>query len=143
MGFILNITEETFGNTDNQQLSVLIEAERMSLADLIRTKTAAQVKLAQQRNAKSAPPRSPFINLKEQLLTGANTKARKQRAFVSEISSGVPDPEKAGAFALDAFRKNIFFVLVDGQQREDLDEELLLTDKTEIHFIRLMPLIGG
>jgi hypothetical protein len=45
--------------------------------------------------------------------------------------------------AEDAFRRNGFFVLVDGRQVEDLDEELALTADSDIRFVRLTPLVGG
>jgi hypothetical protein len=45
--------------------------------------------------------------------------------------------------AEQAFLKNGFFVLVDGRQVEELDEELALTADSEIRFVRLTPLVGG
>ena len=53
------------------------------------------------------------------------------------------DPEQACYEALADFQQNGFFVIVDGRQRESLEEELLLSPQSEIHFIRLMPLVGG
>ena len=45
--------------------------------------------------------------------------------------------------AEEAFARNGFFVLVDGRQVEDLDEELELTADSEIRFVKLTPLVGG
>jgi hypothetical protein len=45
--------------------------------------------------------------------------------------------------AEEAFGRNGFFVLVDGRQLEDLDEELALTPGSKIRFVRLTPLVGG
>ena len=45
--------------------------------------------------------------------------------------------------AEEAFGRNGFFVLVDGRQVEDLDDELALTPESEIRFVRLTPLVGG
>jgi hypothetical protein len=45
--------------------------------------------------------------------------------------------------AEEAFGRKGFFVLVDGRQVEDLDEELALTPDSEIRFVRLTPLVGG
>ena len=45
--------------------------------------------------------------------------------------------------ALDAFRRNGFFMLVDDRQIEDLEEEIELKLRTEVRFIKLIPLVGG
>lgn len=45
--------------------------------------------------------------------------------------------------ALDSFTANGFFVLVDGEQIEELDEPLELGKTAEVRFIKLMPLVGG
>jgi hypothetical protein len=45
--------------------------------------------------------------------------------------------------AEEAFGRNGFFVLVDGRQVEELDEELALMADSEISFVRLTPLVGG
>ena len=45
--------------------------------------------------------------------------------------------------ALDSFAANGFFVLVDGEQIEELDEPLELGKTAEVRFIKLMPLVGG
>jgi hypothetical protein len=45
--------------------------------------------------------------------------------------------------AEEAFGRNGFFLLVDGRQVADLDEELALTADSEIRFVRLTPLVGG
>ena len=45
--------------------------------------------------------------------------------------------------ALDAFRRNGFFMLVDDRQIEDLEEEIELKLRTEVSFIKLIPLVGG
>jgi hypothetical protein len=45
--------------------------------------------------------------------------------------------------AIEAFRRNRFFVLVDDNQVTDLDQVLDLTADTDIRFIRLVPLVGG
>ncbi len=53
------------------------------------------------------------------------------------------DSEKQYYVALDAFQKNGYFVLVDNQQAETLDQEILVTDHTTVSFVKLTPLVGG
>lgn len=45
--------------------------------------------------------------------------------------------------ALGSFAANGFFVLVDGEQIEELDEPFELGKTAEVRFIKLMPLVGG
>jgi hypothetical protein len=45
--------------------------------------------------------------------------------------------------ALEAFKRNGFFMLVDNRQVESLDEEIELKVDTEVSFIKLLPLVGG
>ena len=47
------------------------------------------------------------------------------------------------AVALDGFRRNVFFLVVDGQQATDLDAEIPLRPTSEVTFVRLVPLKGG
>ena len=46
-------------------------------------------------------------------------------------------------YALEMFQKNSFLVLVDDLQVTSLDQEIRLTNDTEISFLKLVPLIGG
>jgi hypothetical protein len=53
------------------------------------------------------------------------------------------DVEKQIYIALDAFQKNGFFILVDNQQLEELDQMVNLQSHSKISFVKLTPLIGG
>ena len=53
------------------------------------------------------------------------------------------DWQRQAQVAEEAFERNGFFVLVDGQQVTELDAELALTADTDIRFMRLTPLVGG
>jgi hypothetical protein len=51
--------------------------------------------------------------------------------------------ESATALALDGFRRNAFFLVVDGKQATDLDTDIPLRPTSEVTFVRLVPLKGG
>lgn len=53
------------------------------------------------------------------------------------------DPEEQYFIALDSFKKNGYFLLVNDQQCMDLDEIIYVNQSTTISFIKLTPLIGG
>jgi hypothetical protein len=68
----------------------------------------------------------------ERVLNGYRLKARRQLSWENQYEK-----------ALEAFRKNGFFVIVDGHQVEDLDEVIPLRENSEVHFLKLVPLVGG
>ena len=53
------------------------------------------------------------------------------------------DPEKQAYVALDAFQKNGYFILIDDQQAETLEQEVLVGTNTSVSFVQLTPLVGG
>jgi len=53
------------------------------------------------------------------------------------------DWERQADIAIKAFGRNGFFVIADGKQLTELDDELPLTATSDIGFIKLTPLVGG
>jgi len=53
------------------------------------------------------------------------------------------DPEKQLYIALEAFQKNGFFILVDDEQIEELNQKFLVDESSQISFVKLTPLVGG
>ena len=53
------------------------------------------------------------------------------------------DPDAQVAHALDAFERNGFFMLVNDQQVDDLSQEIIVTPRTTVSFVKLVPLVGG
>ncbi len=53
------------------------------------------------------------------------------------------DAEKQVYIALEAFQKNGFFILVENQQLEELDQIVHLNSQSTISFVKLTPLVGG
>lgn len=45
--------------------------------------------------------------------------------------------------ALQSFERNGFFVLVNDRQIESLDEEIEIGLRTQVSFVKLVPLVGG
>ncbi len=115
--------------------------ERLLLSDLILQRVAARVRELEADVAAHAKGHF-FQSPEEQLLYAAQLRGRTERARDRMRSQRV-DTEEAGYRALAAFQQNGFFVIVDDRQRSDLEEEILLTPRTTIRFLRLTPLIGG
>jgi hypothetical protein len=53
------------------------------------------------------------------------------------------DAEKQVYIALDAFTKNVYFILVHNKQVESLDQQVRLSATSNIRFVKLTPLVGG
>lgn len=53
------------------------------------------------------------------------------------------DPEKQTYIALEAFKRNGYFILIDNRQAASLDEEIILNKETVVSFVKLTPLVGG
>ncbi len=53
------------------------------------------------------------------------------------------DAAEQRARAIEAFGHLGFFVLVDDRQVDTLDDEITVTPRTEVSFVKLVPLVGG
>jgi hypothetical protein len=103
----------------------------ISLRELIRTRVREEVA---KYNADASGTFRGLVAPEGSEQTGGGFKLRKGRLV---------DWEKQAEVATEAFRRNGFFVLVDGRQVTELDEELELDADSEIRFVRLVPLVGG
>lgn len=133
----LIVKEEVFGSGNTSSLPISFPSSKLTLAELIQQQVAAKVEQLNEQ-IKSGEISTRFLSSKERLL---NAKAYKKQ--VQAVENAKLDPEKAGYDALAAFQQNAFFVLINGHQIEELEQELMLTADSEILFMRLMPLVGG
>lgn len=72
----------------------------------------------------------------EQVLNGKRTEYRLKEHRQIDWK---PQFEKA----LDAFERNGFFVLIDDQQAESLDQRFEIRGGTQVSFVKLTMLVGG
>ena len=105
----------------------------LTLRDLIRTRVREEVAIANAAARRGAEFRTLVQPVDAEVtLNGYRLKEKRTIEW-----------ERQAAKAEQAFRRNGFFVLVDGRQVEDIDEELSLTADSDIRFVRLTPLVGG
>jgi hypothetical protein len=105
----------------------------VTLRDLVRTRVREEVAKANAAIAEGLDFRT-LVRPTEAETTLNGYRMRKGKTI---------DWRRQAERAEEAFGRNGFFVLVDGRQVEDLDEELALTADSEIRFVRLTPLVGG
>jgi hypothetical protein len=53
------------------------------------------------------------------------------------------DPDAQVAAACEAFERGAFLLLVGDEQLESLDDRFVVVPELEVHFVRLVPLVGG
>ena len=127
----LTIKDETAaGKTDNE-IEVSFASELTTVKEIIQSRVKAEVRAYNNKMPEY------FHGLvqpgdAERTLNGYKLKDRKK-----------VDEEKQCLVALDAFQKNGFFILIDNIQSEELDQMVVINDKTNISFIKLTPLVGG
>ena len=131
MSNTLTVYDETaFGEKSNGRLLDFL-TERITVQELIRERVYQEV-----REYNAATPEY-FRGLvqpsdAEAVLNGYRIRQRRKL-----------DWEAQYARALEAFRRNGFFILVDDRQVESLEDEITLRPETQVSFIKLVPLVGG
>lgn len=127
----ITIKDETFSGKLLQEIQLHFKSATVSVSELIASRVRKEVenynnKLPEYFNGLVEPTDA------EKTLNGYKLKNRKHI-----------DAEKQVYVALDAFQKNGFFVLIDNQQSESLEQQVTLSNNTAISFIKLTPLVGG
>jgi hypothetical protein len=130
MAVSLTVRDQT-GTRATSELTLPELSERVTLRELIRTRVREEVAKV------NAEPDREFRTLvrptdAEERLNGFRLRRAKRVRW-----------ERQAKVAEEGFRRNAFFVLVDGRQVEDLDDELHLTADSDVRFVKLVPLVGG
>ncbi|MBJ7472730.1 MAG: hypothetical protein JHD16_15600 [Solirubrobacteraceae bacterium] len=131
MSVHVTLRDQTSTGKETGFLELSEVPSKLTLRDLIRTRVREEVALFNADRAKSYRG----LVVPEDAVAGAD-------GFHVPTSRRI-DWERQADVAIGAFERNGFFVLVDGRQRTDLDEELDLTGPSDIRFVRLAPLVGG
>ncbi|TDO95377.1 hypothetical protein [Marinomonas balearica] len=131
MGFALNIQDETTSGDVINSTIIQFPAEIVSVRTLIETRVAAEVEKYREQKQEE------FFGLvrpkdAEEELNGFRLKKVKTINL-----------EEQKKVALQAFQTNGFFLLVNDKQLIELDDEIVITPKSRVVFLKLIPLVGG
>ena len=128
----LILKDVTFTGDILNQITIAVKNERTTVKELIAARVEAEVKAY---NEKLPEYFKGLIqpNDTEKTLNGFKLKDRNRKI----------DIEKQVLIAWDAFYKNSYFILIDEQQAEDLEQEVLIGKATTVNFIKLTQLVGG
>lgn len=128
---LLIIKDTTAGGKTLNQIPVTFTSELVTVKEIIEARVNAEVEAY---NAKLPEYFQGLVQPEdaEKTLNGYKLIERKK-----------VDAEKQRLIALNAFTKNGFFILIDNIQGESLEQMVVITEKTDINFVKLTPLVGG
>ncbi|MDH5228980.1 MAG: hypothetical protein OEZ58_10975 [Gammaproteobacteria bacterium] len=131
MSALVKINDESARGETTNSLHLNLISERLSVRELIQRRVQQEVEK---------------FNLQRPICF----KALVQPEGAQELENGFRLPEHRSLDwnvqaeeAINAFERKSFFVMVDGKELKSLDEQIVLTDKSLVSFIKLMPVIAG
>jgi hypothetical protein len=133
MSTTLTIRDETtfsFGSAD-EGFTLDLLSERITLRELIRTRVYQEVR---DYNLHQPEYFRGLVQPADAERTLNGFKVRHGRRI---------DPEKQFKRAIESFYRNGFFVLVNDQQVDELEEEIEIGADTTVTFLKLVQLVGG
>ena len=131
MATTLTIHDETASGQKTNTFTIDCLTERLSVRELIRARIYQEV---QDYNLREPEYFRGLVepSAAERVLNGYKLKAKRKIDWEEQFQR-----------ALEAYERNVFFVLVGNRQAESLDEEFVVQVDTEISFVKLVPLVGG
>lgn len=130
MSIDVRVRDETTSGDVLHELALQLSSERLTVAELIRTRVEAEVRAHHASDA--AEPYRGLVQPErhEERLNGPRPPKRI-------------DPEKQVEVALDAFSRGRVLLLVDDRQVTELADEVVLGPGSAVTFLKLTPLVGG
>lgn len=125
---ILTIKDETASGKILNEIALEFDKEYITVKELITARINQEVEKYL----------SDAVQYKKGLVLPSDLERR-----INNKSKPRIDVEKQVYVALDAFNKNGFFILIDNEQVEELDQKFLIDETTNVSFIKLTPLVGG
>lgn len=130
------VEDKVAGKPPSQKYQLQLPDDRILVRDLIRLYVIDQVERFNLKVASNQTPidcSSRHQGEEERVLNPSRPiKNQRRRECEAECER-----------AFSAFSANGFFLLVDGNQVNDLDEVIEIKSDTSISFLRLTPLVGG
>jgi hypothetical protein len=129
---LLTVLEKTVGGADRDRFQIQLPDGPTIVSDLIRQCVDFQVAASRDRPP-GAQRNTCFVpNDQERALNGDKA-----------TNHAHPDVHKQYERAFRAFQTNQIMLLVDGQQLDNLDDEIMIHPASSVTFLKLVPLVGG
>ncbi len=123
--------ETTIGSKAKRSFVLNLASERLSVRDLIVRRVTHEV---EEYNNARPEHYAGLVQPEGAEVTLNGFRVRERRKL---------DAGQQCEKALEAFGRNGFLLLADGKQLTDLEQEVSLTPRSEVRFIKLIPLVGG
>ena len=127
----LTVYDENAFGTKSNALTLDFLTERITVRELIRERVYEEVR---QYNASKPEYFRGLVQPTDAEATLNGYRIRERRKV---------DWEKQYERAIESFRRNGFFVLVDDRQVDSLEDTIEVKPGTQVSFIKLVPLVGG
>lgn len=124
------VEDKVAGKQASQKYQLQLPREQLTVRELINVYVQDQV---DRFNSTPIDRSSRHQSDEERILNPSRPTQHTQRR----------DCEAECERALAAFGANNFFLLIDGNQVNDLDEVITIKPNTSVSFLRLVPLVGG
>tara|TARA_R110002124_G_scaffold287021_3_gene469796 strand:+ start:19895 stop:20278 length:384 start_codon:yes stop_codon:yes gene_type:complete len=124
----LKVTDESAAGHILHEISLQFESEYITVLELIEARINSEIQRYEQ----------DVNNYQKGLVLPHDMEKRLNRKKVIKL-----DREKQLYVALEAFRNNGFFILVDDEQVDSLEQRFLVDESTHVSFIKLTPMVGG
>lgn len=128
----LTIADQTMTGDVVYELVIEFDTPTITAQELITRRVRTEVYTYNQKAEHAISNSLVIPTEQERILNGKPAKPKR-----------LIDPDEQVKIAINAFKNNGFFILVDDEQITELDDEIVITPKTVINFIKLMPLVGG
>lgn len=138
MAATLTFKDETLAGNLIQEMEIPVQAETLTLREIIMLRVEEEIRRLQDEHHKRFLTALSYLTEQERTLNGTTWTGPD-----GKNKPAGPDPEAQGYRALEAFKRNAYFVLVDDKQVDELETEIRLTGKTVVSFVKMTPLVGG
>lgn len=131
---LVTIRDETMTGSVNQELTLEVLTETITVRELIRGRVYQEV---QDYNVRQRTGAAEFRGLvtpgdAERTLNGVRLRTPREIDWKDQFDK-----------ACEAFERRGFIILVDDRQADLLDEVITLRHDTKVSFIKLVMLVGG
>jgi hypothetical protein len=132
---LLAVRDETAAGQSLYEVTIEFFTERITVKDLVRERVRQEV---QYFNRKCGEEFQGLVQPTgaEVVLNGRTTAFRMQKHRRLDVDEQVQR-------ALEGFTNNSYFILINDNQAESLDQEFSISPQTCISFVKLTPLVGG
>ena len=132
MSAVLSIYDEVVGVQPREaRFTLRLASERVSAREIIERRVREEVAAYNRDRGEQFRGLVQPVD-SERLLNGYRMRAPR-----------LIDADEQVARAIEAFGRNGFLLLVGDRQVESLDEPIVIGDRADVTFIKLVPLVGG